>query len=96
MRSNTLQPLLTKISNEVNIRRIDRRPEQISITCLVRFDGINDMENFSKGFDENFPEVALLLLMTLRSLTNNTIFFSSENNSSIQKKKRQRKREAKI
>lgn len=54
--------LLTEISNEVNIRRIDRRPEQISITCLVRFDGINDMENFSKGFDENFPEGSFTLI----------------------------------
>jgi len=54
--------LLTKISDDVNIRRIDRRPELLSIICLVRFDGLHDMENFSKGFAENFPEGSFTLI----------------------------------
>jgi hypothetical protein len=54
--------LLTKISDDVNVRRIDRRPELLSITCLVRFDDLHDMENFSKGFDENFPEGSFTLI----------------------------------
>jgi len=54
--------LLSKISNDVNIRRVDKRPDRISITCLARFDGIGEVETFSKNFEETFPEGSFTII----------------------------------
>ena len=54
--------LLTKICDEVNIRRVDKRPDHISITCLARFDDLSEVEIFSKNFEDAFPEGSFTLI----------------------------------
>ena len=54
--------LLSKISDDVNIRRVDKRPDHISITCLASFEGIGEVETFSKNFEEEFPEGRFTLI----------------------------------
>ena len=48
--------LLGEICQEVNVRRIDKGPDRISLTCLARFEGLGEVKNFSKAFEKAFPE----------------------------------------
>lgn len=54
--------ILLKIGKDLNIRRIDKRPEVLAITCIARFDGLNDMKDFSKEFSEHFPKGSFTIL----------------------------------
>ncbi len=54
--------LLGKICQDVNVRRIDKRPESISLTCLARFEGLTEISTFTKAFDETFPKGNFTLL----------------------------------
>lgn len=54
--------MLTKICEEVNIRRVDKRSDLTSITCLARFDNLSELENFSKEFEEVFPKGSFTLI----------------------------------
>ena len=54
--------ILLKIGKDLNIRRIDKRPEVLAITCIARFDGLNDMKDFFKEFSEHFPKGSFTIL----------------------------------
>jgi hypothetical protein len=54
--------LLGKICQDVNVRRIDKRPESISLTCLARFEGLTEISTFTKAFDKTFPKGNFTLL----------------------------------
>lgn len=53
---------LLKIGNDINIRRIDKRPDVLVITCIARFDGLKDMKNFSAEFSDHFPKGSFTIL----------------------------------
>ena len=48
--------LLGETCQEVNVRRIDKRPDSISLTCLAHFEGLGDVQGFSAAFEKAFPE----------------------------------------
>jgi hypothetical protein len=54
--------ILLKIGQDLNIRRIDKRPEVLVITCIARFDGLTDMKDFSTEFSEHFPKGSFTIL----------------------------------
>ena len=54
--------ILLKIGKDLNIRRIDKRPEVLVITCIACFDGLTDIKDFSKDFSEHFPKGSFTIL----------------------------------
>ena len=54
--------LLGEICGEVNVRRVDKSPDRISLTCLARFEGLGQVKNFSKAFEKAFPEGRFTLI----------------------------------
>lgn len=54
--------LLGEICRDVNVRRIDKRPECISLTCLAHFEGLSEIRTFSTAFEEAFPEGSFSLI----------------------------------
>ena len=54
--------LLNQSSKDANIRRIDKRPDQISVSCLARFEKIEDVDRLSIAFKEKFPNGSFTLL----------------------------------
>lgn len=54
--------LLEETCKEVNVRRLDKSSDRISITCLARFEGISEVKNFSTDFEKAFPEGRFTLI----------------------------------
>jgi hypothetical protein len=54
--------LLGEVCRDVNVRRIDKGPGRISLTCLVRFDGLTEVRTFSTAFEKAFPEGSFTLI----------------------------------
>ena len=54
--------LLGEVCKEVNMRRIDKGPDRISLTCLARFEGLGEVRRFSKAFEKAFPEGRFTLI----------------------------------
>lgn len=54
--------LLGDVCREVNIRRVDKGPGRISLTCLARFKGVTDLKNFSTAFEKAFPKGSFTLI----------------------------------
>jgi hypothetical protein len=54
--------LLSKIADDVNVRRIDKGSNRLCITCLAHFSGLSDVNDFSKNFEEAFPEGSFTLI----------------------------------
>ena len=47
--------LLGEVCREVNVRRVDRGAEQVTLICLARFEGLEDVKSFSVSFEKEFP-----------------------------------------
>ena len=54
--------LLGEVCRDVNVRRIDKGPGRISLTCLARFDGLTEVRTFSTAFEKAFPEGSFTLI----------------------------------
>ena len=54
--------ILNEICQDVNVRRIDKRPECTSLTCLANFKGLTEIRTFSTAFDEAFPQGSFTLI----------------------------------
>ena len=53
---NEATSVIMKICENVNIRRIDKRPDFTSITCIAIFENITSIENFEIEFGNAFPK----------------------------------------
>ena len=54
--------ILNEICQDVNVRRIDKRPDCTSLTCLAHFEGLTEIRTFSTAFEEAFPEGSFTLI----------------------------------
>jgi len=54
--------LLGEVCREVNVRRVDKGPDRISLTCLARFEGLGEVKSFSAAFEKAFPEGRFTLI----------------------------------
>lgn len=54
--------LLEETCKEVNVRRLDKSSDRISITCLARFEGMSEVNNFATVFEKAFPEGRFTLI----------------------------------
>lgn len=54
--------LLREICEDLNLRRIDKRPDCLSLTCIGRFDDLDEIQKFSKAFEEAFPKGRFTLI----------------------------------
>ncbi len=54
--------LLGEVCRDVNVRRIDKGPGRTSLTCLVRFEGLNEVRTFSTAFEKAFPKGSFTLI----------------------------------
>ena len=54
--------LLGEVCREVNVRRVDKGPGRISLTCLARFEGLAEVKSFSTAFEKAFPEGSFTII----------------------------------
>ena len=54
--------LLSEACREINVRRLDKGPDRLSLTCLARFEGLDEVRSFSTAFEEAFPEGRFTLI----------------------------------
>jgi hypothetical protein len=54
--------LLSEVCGDVNVRRVDKGPDRISLTCLARFEGLGEVRAFSTDFEKAFPEGRFTLI----------------------------------
>jgi len=54
--------LLGEICREVNVRRVDRGMDRLSLICLARFEGMEEVKRFSRSFEKEFPKGRFTLI----------------------------------
>lgn len=54
--------MLREICQDVNLRRIDKRPDCVSLTCIGDFEDLDEIQKFSEAFEKAFPNGRFTLI----------------------------------
>lgn len=54
--------MLREICQDVNLRRIDKRPDCVSLTCIGDFEDLDEIQKFSEAFEKAFPKGRFTLI----------------------------------